>query len=206
MYHRKKGRKLGRRPDHRKAMMRNLAISLIHEERIETTVTRAKELRRFADRLVTYAKRQDLPGRRLVQRKLGNQPDPARKLIEEISVRYEDRPGGYTRVLKTGFRRGDSAPTAVIEWVEEQLPKRRRRQRPATSAKAAPQETPAEESGEAQADDEAVAGEDAQAKATEPTETDGEQDASTAGDEAAAAPTEPDGPKDETADGADKDK
>jgi len=146
MYHRKKGRRLGRRPDHRKAMLRNLAISLIEEERIETTVTRAKEVRRLAERLVTYAKRGDLHGRRLIVQRLGNNPDAAEKLVDDIAPRYEKRAGGYTRVLKTGFRRGDAAPTALIEWVEQELPKRKKKsRRKAESAESGTEKNPVEE-------------------------------------------------------------
>ena len=148
MQHRKKGRKLGRRPDHRSSMLRNLSVSLIESERIETTVTRAKEVRRVVERLVTYAKRGDLHGRRLVLAALGNNQDAATKLVDDIAPRYGKRDGGYTRVLKTGFRRGDAAPTALIEFVEEALPKKRKR----ASTKAAPKKAaakPAEEVAEA---------------------------------------------------------
>lgn len=139
MQHRKKGRKLGRRPDHRTSMLRNLSVSLIESERIETTVTRAKEIRRVVERLVTYAKRGDLHGRRLVLAALGNNQDATAKLVEDIAPRYGKRDGGYTRVLKTGFRRGDAAPTALIEFVEEALPKKKKR----SSAKASPQKAAA---------------------------------------------------------------
>lgn len=135
MYHRKKGRKLGRRPDHRTAMLRNLALSLITEERVETTVARAKELRRVADRLITYAKRGDLHGRRLIISALGNQPEAAAKVIDDIAPRYAKRNGGYTRVLKTGFRRGDAAATALIEWVEQELPQRTKKKKPKPATK-----------------------------------------------------------------------
>jgi large subunit ribosomal protein L17 len=99
-------------------LLRNLAIGLIQEERITTTVTRAKELRRLAERLVTYAKRGGLHGRRLIIANLGNSPDAARKLIGEIAPRFAQRSGGYTRAVKTGLRRGDAAPTVLIEWVQ----------------------------------------------------------------------------------------
>ncbi len=163
MYHRKKGRKLGRRPDHRSSMLRNLSVSLIESERIETTVTRAKEVRRVVERLVTYAKRGDLHGRRLVLAALGNNQDAATKLVDDIAPRYDKRAGGYTRVLKTGFRRGDAAPTALIEFVEEALPKKRKR----TATKTAPKKAtpkPAEEATEAAAE----AAEAVEAAAPEP--------------------------------------
>lgn len=148
MQHRKSGRKLGRRPDHRQSMLRNLSVSLIEGERIETTVTRAKEVRRVVERLVTYAKRGDLHGRRLVLAALGNNQNATSKLVEEIAPRYAKRAGGYTRVLKTGFRRGDAAPTALIEFVEEALPKKKRAAKKAPAkAKAEPKaaEAPAAE-------------------------------------------------------------
>ncbi len=159
MQHNKKGRKLGRRPDHRKAMMRNLALSLIAEERIETTVPRAKELRRFAERLVTYAKRGDLHGRRLIIQRLGGfptAPAAAEKLLEDIAPRYSERAGGYTRVLKTGSRRGDAAPLALIEWVEEELPERKKKKKPATKSTATAQPAEAEVDSDEVANDEAA--------------------------------------------------
>lgn len=194
MDHRKKGRKLGRRPDHRQAMLRNLAISLIEGERIETTVTRAKELRRHVDRLVTYAKRGGLHGRRLVLQALGNNRDATAKLVEEIAPRYEARPGGYTRVLKTGFRRGDAAPTALIEFVEEAMPKKRKRTgskaKPAAKA-AKPAPEPVEEPVAAEAAETKSAAESETAEAPE-VEASAEPEASSeAAAEAEAPPSEP---------------
>ncbi|RMF14927.1 MAG: 50S ribosomal protein L17 [Candidatus Dadabacteria bacterium] len=166
MQHNKKGRRLGRRPDHRVAMIRNLTLSLIEHERIETTVPRAKEIRRFAERLVTYAKRGDLHGRRLIIRRLGNQPEAAAKLIDEIAPRFEKRQGGYTRVLKTGFRRGDAAPTALIEWVEEELPvRKKKRPKKAAETQAAPSE--AEDVADDEAAQEQGIPEEAEADVTE---------------------------------------
>ncbi|MCL4675801.1 MAG: 50S ribosomal protein L17, partial [Pararhodobacter sp.] len=92
---------------------------------------------RVVERLVTYAKRGDLHGRRLVLAALGNNQDAATKLVDDIAPRYGKRDGGYTRVLKTGFRRGDAAPTALIEFVEEALPKKRKRATTKASAKKA---------------------------------------------------------------------
>ena len=117
-------RKLGRTADHRKAMLRNMATSLILNGKIETTEMKAKELRSVVDELITLAKRGDLHARRqaaayvrniVADEKTGE--TVLKKLFDEIGPKYADRNGGYTRVLKTGFRRGDSAPMAIIELV-----------------------------------------------------------------------------------------
>ncbi len=117
MRHRKSGRKLNRTSSHRKAMFANMAASLIEHEQIVTTLPKAKELRPIVDKLVTLAKKGDLASRRLA---ISRVRDVAmvRKLFDTIGPRYEDRNGGYTRVLKAGFRYGDSAPMAVIEFVD----------------------------------------------------------------------------------------
>jgi len=136
MRHKHSGRKLGRRADHRKAMLKNLAEALILNGRIETTVTRAKETRRLVERLVTIARRGDLHARRLVAARL-HTPAAVRKLVEEIAPNYRDRNGGYTRVIKTGFRRGDAAPLAILEFVEPELPKKKKKKKkPAVPARA----------------------------------------------------------------------
>ena len=109
-------RKLGRPTDHRKAMLRNLVTSLLREERIETTVTRAKEAKRMADKMITLAKRGDLHARRQVLAYVYDE-DVVKKLFDEIGPKYADRNGGYTRVLKVGPRRGDAAEMAIIELV-----------------------------------------------------------------------------------------
>ena len=117
-------RKLGRTADHRKALLRNMATSLILNGKIETTEMKAKELRSVVDELITLAKRGDLHARRqaaayvrnvVADEKTGE--TVLKKLFDEIGPKYADRNGGYTRVLKTGFRRGDSAPMAIIELV-----------------------------------------------------------------------------------------
>ncbi len=117
-------RKLGRTADHRKAMLRNMATSLILNGKIETTEMKAKELRSVVDELITLAKRGDLHARRqaaayvrnvVADEKTGE--TVLKKLFDEIGPKYADRNGGYTRVLKTGFRRGDSAPLEVNEMV-----------------------------------------------------------------------------------------
>jgi large subunit ribosomal protein L17 len=117
MRHRKSGRKLNRTASHRKAMFANMAAALIKHEQIVTTLPKAKDLRRVAERLITLAKRGDLHARRVVASRLRDEKMAA-KLFETIGPRYKDRNGGYTRVLKAGFRYGDSAPMAVIELVD----------------------------------------------------------------------------------------
>ncbi len=117
-------RKLGRTADHRKALLRNMATDLIVYERIETTEKKALELRTVADELVTLAKKGDLAARRQALSyvrdvKVGKSEQTAvQKLFDEIGPRYADRNGGYTRVVKTGVRRGDAAPMAYIEFVK----------------------------------------------------------------------------------------
>ena len=117
MRHRKQGRKLNRTSSHRKAMFANMAASLIEHEQIVTTLPKAKELRSVADKLVTLAKRGDLHSRRQAISRIRD-VEQVGKLFEVIGPRYADRNGGYTRVLKAGFRYGDNAPMAVIEFVE----------------------------------------------------------------------------------------
>ena len=116
MRHRKKGRKLQRTASHRRAMLRNLATSLFRHERIETTTAKAKELRPYAERLITLARCGDLHARRLVARKIQDR-EVLGKLFDEISSRYAERPGGYTRILKLGNRKGDAAEISLIELV-----------------------------------------------------------------------------------------
>lgn len=119
MRHNVDGRKLGRSASHRRALYRNLVISLITHERIKTTTPKAKEARRLADRLVTFAKRGDLSARRHVASIL-NDKLAVQKLFDEIGPRYTDRPGGYTRVLKYGKpRQGDAAEMALLEFVKD---------------------------------------------------------------------------------------
>ena len=117
MRHRMDSRTLGRYGSHRMAMLSNMAASLLIEESITTTLIRAKELRRFTERLITRAKGGTIHDRRMVRRKMA-QKEAAIKLFDDIAKRYENRPGGYTRIVKTGFRAGDSAPMAVISLVE----------------------------------------------------------------------------------------
>ena len=114
MRHRKKGRQLSRTRSHRKATLRNLATSLFLHERIETTTAKAKELRPFAERLITLARRGDLHARRMVERRIRNRT-VADRLFHEIGPRFQARPGGYTRIVKIGHRPGDGAEMAQIE-------------------------------------------------------------------------------------------
>ena len=118
MRHRKKGRKLSRTASHRRAMLRNMATSLFRHERVTTTTAEAKELRPYAERLITLARRGDLHARRLAARKIADREVLA-KLFEDIGPRFAERPGGYTRILKLGHRRGDAAEMALIELVEQ---------------------------------------------------------------------------------------
>jgi large subunit ribosomal protein L17 len=117
MRHRNAGRKLNRTATHRSALFASLATALIKHEQIATTLPKAKELRRVADRLITLAKRGDLHARRLAFSRIRDEAMVA-KLFGTLGPRYADRLGGYTRVLKAGFRYGDSAPMAVIELVD----------------------------------------------------------------------------------------
>ncbi|MDX9916389.1 MAG: 50S ribosomal protein L17 [Gudongella sp.] len=109
-------RKLGRLTSHRKAMLRNLVTSLLREERIETTVTRAKEAKRMAEKMITLGKRGDLHARRQALAYIYDE-DVVKKLFDEIAPKYAERNGGYTRVIKVGPRRGDGAEIAILELV-----------------------------------------------------------------------------------------
>ncbi len=117
MRHRVKGRGFGRTAEHRRAMMRNMATSLFLHGRVETTTEKAKELRRYAEPIITKAKRGDLHARRLVARDIRDS-EVLRKLFSEIAPRYAERPGGYTRVLHLGHRPGDAAEMSIIELVD----------------------------------------------------------------------------------------
>ena len=117
MRHRKVGRQLGRNSSHRKAMFRNMACSLIEHEVIKTTLPKAKELKRVAEPLITLAKNDSVANRRLAFARTGSK-DTVGKLFAELGPRYIGRPGGYTRILKCGFRSGDTAPMAFVELVD----------------------------------------------------------------------------------------
>jgi len=118
MRHRVGHRKLGRITPHRMALLRNLATALFERERIRTTLMKAKELRPYAEKLITLARRGDLHARRLVERRIKDR-DTLGKLFSEIGPRFAARPGGYTRILKLGHRPGDGADIARIELLSE---------------------------------------------------------------------------------------
>src|SRR5690348_8073300 len=120
MHHGKTHRRFNRRPEHRRAMLANLAASLIKHEQIVTTLPKAKDLRPIVEKLVTLGKRGDLHARRQAIAQMRDIP-MVKKLFEVIGPRYKERNGGYTRVLKAGFRYGDSAPVAVIEFVDRDV-------------------------------------------------------------------------------------
>ncbi|ORJ63069.1 50S ribosomal protein L17 [Geothermobacter hydrogeniphilus] len=143
MRHRKAGRRLGRNSSHRKAMLRNMVTSLLQHEKITTTDARAKELRKLAEKMITLGKRGTLHARRQVLQVIQDKKVVA-KLFEQIAPRYQERPGGYTRIIKLGHRSGDNASMSIIELVEEELtikPKKKK-----AAKKAEPEvETPAVE-------------------------------------------------------------
>ena len=117
MRHRKSGRQLNRNSSHRQAMFKNMAGSLVKHEVIKTTLPKAKELRRVIEPLITMAKEDSVANRRLAFARTGDK-EVVGKLFNELGPRYEARPGGYTRILKCGFRAGDNAPMAYVELVD----------------------------------------------------------------------------------------
>jgi len=117
MRHRKSGRQLNRNSSHRKAMFQNMTVSLLHHEAIKTTLPKAKELRRVAEPLITMAKNDSVHKRRIAFSRLRDRK-AVTKLFNELGPRYRERPGGYLRILKTGFRPGDNAPMAYVELVD----------------------------------------------------------------------------------------
>ncbi len=157
MRHRRAGRKLGRTTAHREMMMRNLVTSLLLYEKIITTAAKAKELRSVAEKMVTLAKRADLPARRQAAEVL-NDEKALKKLFDSMGARYRDRSGGYTRITKLDYRMGDGAPLAAIEFIGAEPapeakgekaagPGRRRRRR--RGKRGAPAESPAAAASEA---------------------------------------------------------
>lgn len=120
MRHLKSGRKFGRNSSHRKAMFRNMVSSLVEHEIIKTTLAKAKELRTYAEPLITLSKEDTVANRRLAFNRLRSKSTVG-KLFSELGPRYQKRPGGYLRVLKCGFRDGDSAPMAYVELVDRPL-------------------------------------------------------------------------------------
>lgn len=127
MRHNKSGKRLGRNSSHRAAMLRNMVTSLLEHEKITTTDSRAKELRKVADRMITLGKRGDLHARRQALQVIRDGKVVA-KLFDVVGPRYKDRPGGYTRILKLGVRAGDNAALSIIELVEAEFTPRARTQ------------------------------------------------------------------------------
>jgi large subunit ribosomal protein L17 len=121
MRHRNSGRQLSRNSSHRSAMLKNMAVSLLQHEIIKTTVPKAKELRRVAEPLITMAKSDSVHRRRIAFSRLRDR-DTVTKLFNELGPRYRDRPGGYLRILKSGYRPGDNAPMAYVELVDRPEP------------------------------------------------------------------------------------
>ncbi len=159
MRHNKIGRRLGRAPSHRAHMMRNMVTSFFEYEKLTTTVTRAKELRRIAERMVTLAKRGDLNSRRQALRVIHDRKVVA-KLFDMIAPRYQERAGGYTRIIRLNPRLGDNAPMSIIELVEEEFtPKQKAAAPKAEKAQVAVEETAEEQ--QAETTDEVVSAEEA---------------------------------------------
>lgn len=121
MYHRISGRKLGVKSDIREAMLKNMVTSLIEHERIVTTSTRAKELRKLADKMITLGKKGDLAAIRQAATTVQTK-EALGKLFKELAPRFANRNGGYTRMIRSGNRKGDNAPTVIMEWTEPAKP------------------------------------------------------------------------------------
>ncbi len=127
MRHRCENTRLGRTTSHRQAVIKNLVLSLIKHGRIETTETKAKVARRFAEKMVTLGKKGDLHARRLAFAFLRDD-DMLKKLFTEIAPKFANRKGGYTRIIKLGTRFGDAAPVVLLEWVDYELPEKKEEQ------------------------------------------------------------------------------
>jgi large subunit ribosomal protein L17 len=143
MRHLKHGYKLGRNPAHRRATLRNLVTNLIEKERIETTLLRAKATRPLAERMITLGKRDSLHARRQAAAFLMT-PGATKKLFADLAPRFADRPGGYTRIIRTGWRIGDGAELAIIEFLGSELKKKEKKQKK-RAAEPAPEEHEREE-------------------------------------------------------------
>lgn len=139
MRHRRSERHLGRDSSHRAAMLKNMAISLFKEESITTTVPKAKELRRVAEPMITFAKTDGVSRRRLIFSRLGSK-EAVGKLFTNLGPRFKNRAGGYLRILKCGFRVGDRAPMAIVELLDRTLPPRRLK-KPSTAPVTTPRGT-----------------------------------------------------------------
>ncbi len=119
MRHKYKGRKFGRNAGHRKALLMNLAKAVIKHESIETTVPKAKDIRPLVEKLITRGRDNSLHSRRELCSFFGNDHEIVNKILNDLSPRFANRPGGYLRIVKTGYRQGDAAPMAIIQFVEE---------------------------------------------------------------------------------------
>jgi large subunit ribosomal protein L17 len=139
MRHRLKGRKLNRTSSHRKAMLANMAVSLVMNEQIKTTLPKAKEIRPYVEKLVTIARSADLASRRQLLSCIKDH-EAVEKLIAVLGKRYAERPGGYTRIIKAGFRFGDVAPVAYVEFVDRDVTEKGKLTRIAQAAKKAAEE------------------------------------------------------------------
>lgn len=194
MRHRSAGIKLNRTSSHRKAMFRNMVTSLFKHERIRTTDTKAKEIRRWADKLVTLAKRGDLHARRQALAII-NEKDVVHKLFEEAPKRFGEVNGGYTRVVKVGFRPGDAAPISMVELVTPEVKKKKTR-RKKKAKKAAPTSAAVPTVEVAPETDETPSAEATPETATDaPAETGGPEEAATETASPADAPAEETDPK-----------
>lgn len=145
MRHGVSGRKLNRTTSHRLAMFRNMVTSLLNYERIYTTVPKAKEMRRWAEWMITLGKHGDLHSRRQAL-SLIREKDVVHKVFDELAQRYQDRPGGYTRIVKVGFRRGDASPMCMLELITtggEKTRKKGKKSKKAEAAEPAKPESPA---------------------------------------------------------------
>jgi len=138
MRHLRSGSKLGKQPAHRRAVLRNLVTNLIEKERIHTTILRAKATRPLAEKMITLGKRDSLHARRQAASFLMT-PEATKKLFSDLAPRFADRPGGYTRIIRTGWRIGDGAELAILEFIGSELKKKDRKPR-----KGAAQEAPEE--------------------------------------------------------------
>ncbi|MEE8298344.1 MAG: 50S ribosomal protein L17, partial [Thermodesulfobacteriota bacterium] len=140
MRHKRIGRKLGVTTKHRKSMLRNMVTDLFRNDKLKTTDTRAKEIRRVAEKMITMAKQGTLHKRRQAGAYIRDN-EVLRKLFEELAERFKDRPGGYTRITKLGFRRGDNTPISIIELVEEEYKPKKKKKAKAAPKKQKPKAT-----------------------------------------------------------------
>lgn len=165
MRHYKKGRKLGTDASHTKAMKKNLMVNLFTHDRIKTIESRAKEVRGDVDRIITWAKKGDLHSRRLAIAKMGDK-ELVREVFEKAAQgMWQDRPGGYTRILKLGPRKGDNAPMVILELVTEPCVPKKKAEKPSVKEEAPKAvEAPAEEAAEVEEAEEAAADEATEAE------------------------------------------